>query len=81
MTPALLTHVLGLPPTGGSEAVSSKTISDARRLARVRDLATLGPVAGVALACSPLQIDWRKEPRPQRRESRRDLAQIMGIVA
>jgi hypothetical protein len=77
----LLTHVLGLPPTGRSEAVSGETIGDARRLARVRGLATLGPVAGVALACSPLQIDWRKEPMPQRRDSWRDLAQIVGIVA
>jgi hypothetical protein len=67
--PVLLTHILGLPPMGRSEAVSSKTIGDARRLARVRGLATLGPMAGMALACSPLQIDWCKEPRPQRRES------------
>jgi hypothetical protein len=81
MTPVLLTHVLGLPPAGGFEAVSDETVGDARRLARVRGLATLGPVAGVALAYLPLQIDWRREPRPRRRESRRDLAQIVGIVA
>jgi hypothetical protein len=80
MTPVLLTHVLGLPPAVGSEAVSGETVGDARRLARVRGLATLGLMAGMALACSPLQIGWRKEPRPQRQESRRDLAQIMGIV-
>jgi hypothetical protein len=74
MMPVLLTHVLGLPPAGGSEAISGETVGDARRLARVRGLATLGPVASVALACSPLQIDWRREPRPRRRESWRDLA-------
>jgi hypothetical protein len=58
-----------------------RAVGDAGRLAHVRGFATLGPVAGVALACSPLQIDWRREPRPWRRESRRDLAQIVGIVA
>jgi hypothetical protein len=67
--PVLLTYILGFPPVGGSEAVSSKTIDDARRLAHVQGLAMLGPMAGVALACSPLQIDWRKEQRPWRRES------------
>jgi hypothetical protein len=81
MTPVLLTHVLGLPPAGESEAVSGETVGDAHRLARVRGLATLGPVASVALACSSLQIDWHRELRPRRRESRRDLAQIVGIVA
>jgi hypothetical protein len=79
--PVLLTHFLGLPPAGGSEAVSGEMVGDARGLARVRGLATLGPVAGVALACSPLQIDWHREPRPRRQKSRRDLAQIVGIVA
>jgi hypothetical protein len=78
MTPVLLTHVLGLPPAGESKAVSGETVGDAHRLARVRGLATLGPVA---LACSSLQIDWHRELRPRRRESRRDLAQIVGIVA
>jgi hypothetical protein len=81
MTPVLLTHVLGLLPAGRFEAVSGETVGDARRLAHVRGLAMLGPVAGVALACSPLQIDWRRELRPRRRKSRRDLAQIVGIVA
>jgi hypothetical protein len=81
MTPVLLTHILGLPPAGGSEAVSGGTVGDARRLAHVRGLATLGPMASVALACSSLQIDWHKELRPLRQESWRDLAQIMGIVA
>jgi hypothetical protein len=50
----LLTHVLGLPPAGGSKAVSGETVGDARRLARVRGLPTLVPMAGMALACSPL---------------------------
>jgi hypothetical protein len=81
MTSVLLTHILGLPPAGGSEAVSGETVGDARRLACVRGLATLGPLAGVFLACTPLQIDWCREPRPQRWKSWRDLAQIVGIVA
>jgi hypothetical protein len=74
MTPILLTQVLGLPLAGGSEVVSGETVGDARRLARVQGLAMLGPVASVALACSPLQIDWRRKPRPWRQELWRDLA-------
>jgi hypothetical protein len=68
-------------PVGGSKAVSGETVDDACRLARVRGLATFGLVASVALACSPLQINWCRESRPRRWESWRDLVQIVGIVS
>jgi hypothetical protein len=38
-----------------------------------------GPV--VVMACSSLPFDWRRRPRPRRRESWSDLIPIVGIVA